>query len=540
MGDGALNESMVGTPPPATAEQGLGGSMVSQPDQPTAENGPATNGPADPGQQLSLHIMAALGGSNGKPMDWAKATLAGVLGAGAVGKVPEGGGWLAGITRGAGNFEAQRQERMARQQQANQQQFENALKSRQDARAEKELSIHEADSTAQRAMWNAQTAVSVQTRQQNAARFGDLQKEDKLRVQQLETEINKSENDQLSILAAAGVDITKLDHVTGVDQVSQDHIKQAGAGSVFAVPNGQPHEAGEDGAGAYIVPGNIWDSTISKPLEIIGGYEVDKNGNAKPKMITAQAGTRVGTLLAVAKGAQADLMNKQKMILDKADIAQKNAAAFKDTEEGKLAQANAGTMQPTTDILGGTINPPAGGIKEANKIHDSFKKDADNLAKTEGTFNQFQDILNDINSGKGMTGAQSVVALFNAIGISAEPLQGKGFRINHNIVSEHEEARGLGQGLYQKLLKLKDGDVITPQQVKDYAEIAMRSRHDAYVNKINEARGQGIDPSFLLPRGNGKHIDHNTGSIFYDTAAGNTPQEKAANALKASTALGWQ
>ncbi|HXE32781.1 MAG TPA: hypothetical protein VN087_02625 [Verrucomicrobiae bacterium] len=206
------------------------------------------------------------------------------------------------------------------------------------------------------------------------------------------------------------------------------------------------------------------------------------------------------------------------------------------TAEGQAA----GGGGPQQDILGGTFTPPPGGPKETNKVRDSFKKDADDLAKTEGTFNQFQSVLNDINSGKDITGAQSVVALFNAIGISATPLKGMGMRINSNTVQEHVQARGLGQSLYQKFLGLKSGDLITPQQIKDYATIAVGARHDAYVNKINEARSAGVDPSFLLPRGNGRPLDKNTGSIFYDTAAGNTPQQKAANGLKAAQAVGWQ
>jgi hypothetical protein len=214
----------------------------------------------------------------------------------------------------------------------------------------------------------------------------------------------------------------------------------------------------------------------------------------------------------------------------------KAKAVAKGTAEGQLE----GGGGPQTDILGGTYTPPAGGIKEANKVRDSFKKDADELAKTEGTFNQFQDVLNDINAGKDISGAQSVVALFNAIGISATPLKGMGMRINNNTVEEHATARGLGQSLYQKFLNLKNGDIITPQQIKDYAQIAARSRRDAYVNKINEVRSAGVDPSFLLPRGNGRPLDTNTGHIFYDTAGGGTQQEKAANAIKAAKAVGWQ
>jgi hypothetical protein len=387
-------------------------------------------------------------------------------------------------------------------------------------------------------MWNAQIAASIQTQQQNAARFPELQKEDQLRIRELSNKIQQSEQDNLAILSAAGVNISKLEHVTGYDQLTADHANQAGSGSIFAVPNGEPHAAGEDKAGAYIVPGDVWERSINKPLTITTGYDVDKNGKVTPKTMTAQDGTKVGTLLAIAKGAQADLLNKQGMILKQAQLEHERAGTQKEIAETKLAESQM-SQAPHTDILGGTVTPPPGGIKESNKVRDSFKKDADNLAKTEGTFNQFQDVLNDINSGKGMTGAQSVVALFNAIGISAEPLQGKGFRINHNTVEEHENARGLGEGVYQKFLKLKAGDVITPQQVKDYAEIAMRSRRDAYVNKINEARAAGINPDFLLPRGNGRKVDTNTAQIFYDSAAGATPQEKAANAKKAAAATGW-
>jgi hypothetical protein len=132
------------------------------------------------------------------------------------------------------------------------------------------------------------------------------------------------------------------------------------------------------------------------------------------------------------------------------------------------------------------------------------------------------------------------VGLFNAIGISATPLKGAGFRINANTIQEHVNARGLGSALYQKLLSLKNGDIITPGQLKDYASIAMQARHDQYVNAINEAHGDGLNANFLFPRGNGQKIDPNTASIFYDTAQGSTPQDKAANARKAAQLMGWQ
>jgi hypothetical protein len=200
------------------------------------------------------------------------------------------------------------------------------------------------------------------------------------------------------------------------------------------------------------------------------------------------------------------------------------------------AAATANTpATPTADSLGVTITPPAGGAKAQSRIQSQFKKDADDLSKTESTFDQFQSALSDINSGKDMTGAQSVVTLFNAIGLSATPLKGMGMRINQNTVAEHINARDVGQGLYVKLLGVKDGDIITPQQVKDYASIASQSRQSAYVNKINEARSYGLDPSFLLPSGNGRHVDPSTAAIFVAAANGNKDA-----ARKAAQAKGWK
>jgi hypothetical protein len=168
-------------------------------------------------------------------------------------------------------------------------------------------------------------------------------------------------------------------------------------------------------------------------------------------------------------------------------------------------------FQPDSSQLGLTYKEKQG---EYNKRQDAFKKNADELSKTEGTFSQFNSILDDINSGKGMTGAQSVVGLFNAIGISATPLKGAGFRINSNTIQEHVEARGLGQSLYQKLLNLKAGDIITPQQLKDYASIAMQAREDQYVNLANQVHNSNLSADFVLPQGNGRPIDPSTARIF--------------------------
>jgi len=186
-----------------------------------------------------------------------------------------------------------------------------------------------------------------------------------------------------------------------------------------------------------------------------------------------------------------------------------------------------------TDVFGNTSTLNE---KEFNKRYDAFNKSKQyqTVQTLQGSYQQFQDIVNDINSGKDMTGAQSVVGLFNAIGISAVPLAGKGFRINENTIKEHVDARGLDQAAYQRLLKLKNGDVITPEQMKDYASIATGVYRDTYINAANEERRQ-LGYIDVLPLGNNEVVDQVTGSLYLKVAGGD--RAKAEAALKKS---GWQ
>lgn len=200
-------------------------------------------------------------------------------------------------------------------------------------------------------------------------------------------------------------------------------------------------------------------------------------------------------------------------------------------------------QQGQPDATGFTTNLPQ---KEYDKRFDSFarSKQYTTLQTLQGSYDQFQDTVNHISQTGNMTGAESVVGLFNAIGISATPLTGKGFRINDNTVREHENARGLGQAAYQKLLSLKAGDVITPQQLKDYSNIAADVYTHAYVNAADEAHRQGL-PADFLPKGGGKPADQVTANIFAQTVAHTHPelaQDRAklrAATAQALTSYGW-
>ncbi len=541
---------MATLPPPLPAESGLSGNpnvVPTQQEQPTAPNAEAQPIEPQPHVTVARHILDALGGSGQQPMDWAKSILAGGLSAAAnVGTVPAGGGALTGITRTAAGLRQQGREDIADKQRQAQVQQEMQLKQKADARAEQELQIHLEDTKVQRAMWTAQTAGMIQNQNQAAEKFEEWKKEAPLEYGKLKQEYDKAQEviDQTHgemiglVEAVTGKPISSFPLVTNSSELTEDHAKQAASGAIFPVHNGESHAAGEDKVGAYLIPGQVWDDTIKKPWS----FE-----NAEGDKVTAQQGTTLATLAGVISGKMKAAQDKQTLAMNQLDQAAKAQAiktsqseAAKNYAEAELARSNIGAGGPQTDILGGTFTPPTGGFKETNKIRDSYKKDADSLAQTEGTYNQFQSVLNDINAGKEITGAQSIIALFNAIGISAEPLKGKGFRINNNTVQEHVDRLGLEPKAVRGFERLKNGEIISSQQIKDYASIAMNARRDAYVNKINEARAAGIDPSFLLPRGNGKPLDVNTGQIFYDAASGATPQEKSANALKALKQMGWQ
>lgn len=192
---------------------------------------------------------------------------------------------------------------------------------------------------------------------------------------------------------------------------------------------------------------------------------------------------------------------------------------------------------PTTgnNVFGEPVAPMQGGLKEQNKREDAFVASPQykSLLTLRQANDQFNHGLAAVNKGD-FNGAQSVVTLFDAVGISATPLAGKGFRINQATVEEHKDARGLGDQLYAKLLKLKAGDVITPTQVREYAYIAAQTYIDTTVNTFNDAKSRGLNGDFVLPRGNNQPIDTTTASIFFKLSGGDK-----AKAIAAAKQLGW-
>jgi hypothetical protein len=185
---------------------------------------------------------------------------------------------------------------------------------------------------------------------------------------------------------------------------------------------------------------------------------------------------------------------------------------------------------PRTDAFG-TQLPPMSHKDEVSAQKTFNKTYVDPLVKLEKTTQQ----MNTILGRKDMTGADKVVGLFDAIGISAEPMKGNGFRVNNAVIDEHSTARPLLEDIAQKANKIGgSGGPVTENQLKDYTRLIKEARHDAYLAAANEAQRQGLKRDFL-PRGNNRPIDPETARIFFDIA-GNNPDA----ARNAAQAHGWK
>jgi hypothetical protein len=323
---------------------------------------------------------------------------------------------------------------------------------------------------------------------------------------------------QLGAMSPAGTEDTTPDHHIALQQVTA--LTQQNPGKVYSA---EPIR-GADGKIAYqAMQVNDAPLTEDVPLFNIQGKKIGVLPKGTSGVVAAKAQAYAATQDIQDMGA-------------KTRIAQQNADSARISANAKAAAAanktNPAALGP--DALGFQPKMPVTGAQGYQKIAASFKKNEDDLAQTEQTYQQFADFIKDVDAGKDLTGAQSVVGLFNAIGISAEPLKGKGFRINNLTVAEHAGARGIRQSIEQKFGALKTGAIITPQQLKDYASIAEQVRQNKYVAMVNQAHNVGLNADPFLPTGNGQHIDVPTARIFLKLTGGN--QNKAQQAAQKK---GW-
>jgi hypothetical protein len=293
----------------------------------------------------------------------------------------------------------------------------------------------------------------------------------------------------------------------------------------------------------------IWVNEQHASLRSMQYLTEESLKTAQAREATSKAGQaeaetkKAGAQTTQVQAETANLPTPQQAAAQRTATLQKTQTETAKTAEElrQLRQTQQGISTPDVTGFKSTLAVP-----EYNKRYDAFSgsKGMQQLQTLQGSYGQFQDVLSDLDAGKPMTGAASVVALFNAIGISAEPLAGKGFRINSNTIQEHVGARGLDQAAYQKVLSLKQGDIITPQQVRDYASIASNVYKNAYVNAADEAHRRGL-PADFLPQGGGNKLDSTTAEIYARAVLHANPQlAKRPSFLKAAVSFaaaknGW-
>jgi hypothetical protein len=270
----------------------------------------------------------------------------------------------------------------------------------------------------------------------------------------------------------------------------------------------------------------------------LAGWASASDGFGGPKGdVPGQINKATGEFRAYPEGTMSDNQKKTLSDSNKKDTSGEVTPLEKfkqdrEDQRARIKKASDDKAGQNTDVFG-NVSTLSG--KEFNKRYDSFNhsKQYQTLSVLQGSYDQFQQAVKDIDSGKPLSGAQSVVQLFNAIGISATPLAGKGFRINENTVKEHVEARGLDQSALQKLEKLETGAVITEKQLKDYAGIAAQVYKNSFINAAKEQKRQ-LGYIDVLPLGNNEPVDAMTASLYLQTAGGD--RAKAESALKKS---GW-
>lgn len=209
------------------------------------------------------------------------------------------------------------------------------------------------------------------------------------------------------------------------------------------------------------------------------------------------------------------------------------ATLAKTSAEAEQAQTQATLNKQAlgrVDDFGNKVGLPGDNVKEIQSKQDKFNKayvePLAPLVKSDMEFNRI------LSAGDKMTPAEKVTGLLQAVGISFDPLKGKGARLNNDIIQEHANARDIYQGALQKIDSLRPGGggPITQKQVQDYASIARGVVHDAYVFNAHEAQRQGLPVDFL-PKASkpGEMAPDDVLKIYVDAANGD--QQKALAAL---------
>lgn len=188
-----------------------------------------------------------------------------------------------------------------------------------------------------------------------------------------------------------------------------------------------------------------------------------------------------------------------------------------------------------TDPFGNPIgNTAVKTQKDYKTTVAAYNKDySKDLNQLDQAREQLSGIISNAEKTGKLPGADAVVGIFDAVGLSSAPLKGRGFRINNQVLGEHVEGtRNAWQNMAIKLARLTPegtGQIVSLKQLQDYQRIMDQAHHDAYVGAANDAINRGIGVQ-SVPRGNGKPADNNTIDIFLTLSKGDAG--KASKLLK--------
>jgi len=473
-----------------------------------AAPGAITKAPAQPPEphvSVARHILEALGGAAG-PMGWAKSVIAGGLaGAANVGTIPEGGGALTGIARGAAGFQQYQRQQALDAQAKQKEQFEQQMKQKADARAEQALQNQTLETNAQVATANARTLATIHEDQRAQALAPYMEEEKRVNLDNIHDARAKSAAEIKAIAIRAGVDPKDLEEShTSYDNATPQQVHSVGSGDTLLLHNGEVAKQGEDGVGVHAVSGGIslFDKPLKTDTKVISGYEFDAKGNPVPKTTTMSAGHTVADAYALYLAAQEDLSSHQAQLTAAADLSKKQSEAQTAGVTAQNAQANETLSQrgKVADIRLKGAEAEKSALEQQllqkqiddpdsmtpKEVHALQKSGQAESSKTQKDFNTF------LQSANSIEGSIKLAKGGNELASAIIPLQGTLFittaegvkRINETELSGVAGSGNIirrGQNAYEKFV---NGDTSegTKADLAALIEVYKKAKYQQYLN----------------------------------------------------------
>lgn len=385
-----------------------------------------------------------------------------------------------------------------------------------------------------------QASLAKSSQEQAAAAVN--MKESKLRLNDLQTKIA---NELMTVANAPGVkELTSFDTNDEINQHLEDVGPQiAKQYAVDMARNNVRIIQGADGrAHAFQVPKGFGELPIGEGKSQLA-VEPGKDGKLTVVSHPADPRATYDQWMSSNLAARSAVDSQQEA---QAKIEHEKAGTELEKQEKQTGIATQKHTEAETKLLGSfdnakniggepiTLQPgqtPVEHVKEQKDFNKSYVDPLVALQKSQSEFHR-------IETDPKMTPAEKVTGLLSAVGISFDPLKGKGARVNQSVIGEHAEARDIYQGALAKLDKLRPGGggPITEQQIHDYAAIARGVVSDAQIAAARESRRRGFNPDFL-PKGqtgsDGRPqvVDADTAKTYLAAFDGDV--QKAHNALVA-------